>query len=373
MTCIVINEHFIMVSRENVIDCFDYSNHNILQISEKDIDNITDITISCDNKYLGIITSTSKQLLIYTVPELKLVKNFTLPRSASKINFDRNQSKIFVADKTGDVLSYDILNDNGGTKLLGHLSLLLNVIHTNDAKYLITSDRDEKIRVSHYPNTYNIQTYCMGHKEFVHYIELLAHNEKFLISASGDGTIKIWDYVTGCLHYTIDVNTDISDEHLKEDFKKCMSLESLEVSNLPIVHVTQTYLNYSCSLIAVSVHSLNNLLLYSIKMVNNLFIHKLETQIPIENFPAGIKFYKTSLFIYDNVSSRLLKYKISYENNTINIEKTDTIKLFQNHDMNVKVHSDIDLIKILFKRRFDNVQEYQERKKQRLAKPITNM
>ena len=36
---------------------------------------------------------------------------------------------------------------------------------TNDDKYLATADRDEKIRISHYPNAYNIQSYCLGHLE----------------------------------------------------------------------------------------------------------------------------------------------------------------------------------------------------------------
>lgn len=33
--------------------------------------------------------------------------------------------------------------------------------------HVITCDRDEKIRVSRYPNAYNIETFCLGHTEWV--------------------------------------------------------------------------------------------------------------------------------------------------------------------------------------------------------------
>ncbi len=51
--------------------------------------------------------------------------------------------------------------------LLGHLSMLLDVLVTDCSRFVVTCDRDEKIRVSRYPNAYNIHTYCLGHTEFV--------------------------------------------------------------------------------------------------------------------------------------------------------------------------------------------------------------
>ena len=55
---------------------------------------------------------------------------------------------------------------------------------------MLTSDRDEKIRISHYPNAYNIETYLLKHNEFISQIQLV--NEKRLISTSGDSNLILW-------------------------------------------------------------------------------------------------------------------------------------------------------------------------------------
>lgn len=49
------------------------------------------------------------------------------------------------------------------------LSLHLLQRLDKDGQFLITSDRDEKVRVSHYPNAYNIGSYCLGHEEYVEF------------------------------------------------------------------------------------------------------------------------------------------------------------------------------------------------------------
>lgn len=66
-------------------------------------------------------------------------------------------------------------------------------------RFVITSDRDEKIRVTHYPRTEIIETYCLGHLEFVSAIETITSNttEPLLLSLSGDKTLRLWNYVTG--------------------------------------------------------------------------------------------------------------------------------------------------------------------------------
>ncbi|GFO00086.1 tRNA (guanine-n(7)-)-methyltransferase non-catalytic subunit [Plakobranchus ocellatus] len=78
-----------------------------------------------------------------------------------------------------------------GTLILGHLSMLLGVRLVDNGQLVVTCDRDEKIRVSNFPDAYNIHSYCLGHTEFV--IDL-AYDEanKILLSASGDCTVRAW-------------------------------------------------------------------------------------------------------------------------------------------------------------------------------------
>jgi tRNA (guanine-N(7)-)-methyltransferase subunit TRM82 len=54
-------------------------------------------------------------------------------------------------------------NPSDGTLVLGHASLLTAMALTQDEKYIITADRDEHIRVSHYPEGYDIERFCLGH------------------------------------------------------------------------------------------------------------------------------------------------------------------------------------------------------------------
>lgn len=375
MSCIAVSGDYVSVSRGMRIDCYKNSKHDSLSIplssKPQENDSILDIAISSDSKFLAAVSSVSKQLAVFDLLSLDCFKSFTLPRTASKVRFTTNNEQILVADKTGDVLLYDIRNTSEtGTKLLGHLSLLLDILQTDDEKYIITSDRDEKIKVSSYPNTYNIQTYCLGHKEFVNHIEILPHDKTYLTSTSGDGTVKCWCYMDGRLVHNIDTNSDISDPKLKENFIKTMNEDGIEVNALPIVHYTISKLDDTSSLLVVAVHTCNTLLVYRLQTVNKVFRHELLEAISVDRFPTSIKLHDLSLYVYDAVENRVQVLDIQNKDSKINIKSQDVIQMFDK-TITIDAADDTDSIKILYKRKFDNVQEYQERKKQRLEKTVT--
>lgn len=363
-TNLAVADNIFAVCNNVNVDVYDSVNHSVFEIpstpSVSEGDSIVDIIISPDSKQLALLTSITKRLLIYNLPIIDAPRTFFLPRTASKGRFTKDNKQIIIADKTGEVLIYNIHDENSkGVKLLGHLSLLLDVLITGDNKYIITCDRDEKIRVSSYPNTYNIQSYCLGHKEFVNHLELLPHNSKYLMSSSGDGTIKIWDYLSGKLYHTIDTSLDVNDNLLQEQFSKSMDQDGVEVNTLPVVHLAVAVLE-NHSTVAITVYNFNKILIYNI----NELSHKCEDKISLENFPTGIQFHKSLLYVYTATEQSVDVYSSCNSDNTFKcVEK---IKVFDGKSIKNISTSKEESIKILFKRKFDNVHEYLERKKMRI-------
>jgi tRNA (guanine-N(7)-)-methyltransferase subunit TRM82 len=92
--------------------------------------------------------------------------------------------------------------------LLGHVSLLTDIISISISpsdgpshgkrNYILTADRDEHIRVSRgIPQTHVIETYCLGHEQFINKIHAPAWQLQTLISGGGDDYLLIWDWRRG--------------------------------------------------------------------------------------------------------------------------------------------------------------------------------
>ncbi|XP_073890059.1 tRNA (guanine-N(7)-)-methyltransferase non-catalytic subunit WDR4 isoform X6 [Macaca fascicularis] len=73
-----------------------------------------------------------------------------------------------------------------------------------DDRFILTADRDEKIRVSWAAAPHSIESFCLGHTEFVSRISVVPTQPGLLLSSSGDGTLRLWEYRSGrqlhCCH-----------------------------------------------------------------------------------------------------------------------------------------------------------------------------
>ncbi|KAL4225660.1 WD repeat-containing protein 4 [Mactra antiquata] len=144
-------------------------------------------------KYFAI-GDDQKQLHVYKVsPKWELVSSRPVARRCTAIAFPSNQKEVVVADRTGDVYKYSLIDtDSKGELILGHLSMVLDVMVTKDDRYILTCDRDEKIRISYYPNAYNIHAFCLFHTEYVSQV-LYINKYDYFISGSGDGRLATWN------------------------------------------------------------------------------------------------------------------------------------------------------------------------------------
>lgn len=159
---------------------------------------IQHVKMAPNHQLLAITTAGQKALLLYSLrPEhAKLVSIRLLTRASSALAFSSDSKRLLVTDKTGDCYEFSCEDYEVLPKLLlGHLSIVYDILWSKDEKFIITCDRDDKIRVTNYPNTYDIHSYCLGHKEFVAGLELL--NDDVLISISGDKSLKLWNFKEG--------------------------------------------------------------------------------------------------------------------------------------------------------------------------------
>lgn len=91
------------------------------------------------------------------------------------------------------------------TLLLGHVSMLtdlkfVSIPSETEPKtlrdYILTSDRDEHIRLSRGPpQTHIIEGYCLAHTSFITKLCVPQWDPKILISGGGDSFILVWDWL----------------------------------------------------------------------------------------------------------------------------------------------------------------------------------
>jgi len=119
--------------------------------------------------------------------------SFETDKRTLRIQFDRGNKNLVLVDKTGDVY---IRPFEGIViklrKILGHCSLILDTVISNDNRLIFTADRDEKIRCSKFPEAHQIEYFLLGHSHAVVGIALFNHDQNML-SIGVDGTIKLWN------------------------------------------------------------------------------------------------------------------------------------------------------------------------------------
>jgi tRNA (guanine-N(7)-)-methyltransferase subunit TRM82 len=128
------------------------------------------------------------------------------------VAFSKDGEFWLAGDKFGDVLAARTATEPaapaaaapGWELMLGHYcSLLTSVTVSATGRLVATTDRDQKVRVSVMPadptqGAHSIQAYCFGHTAFVTCSAFARAGEaEVLLSGGGDGTLRMWDPLTG--------------------------------------------------------------------------------------------------------------------------------------------------------------------------------
>ncbi|EFJ27551.1 hypothetical protein SELMODRAFT_441617 [Selaginella moellendorffii] len=149
----------------------------------------------------------------------KCSKTIPVNKKTSAVAFSRDGQWLLVADKFGVVyviptLAHDKSDTNEEpAQLLAHCCSIITSLETSPCgKFVVTADRDYKIRVSVLPKNpmlgaYEIQSFCLDHTSFVSCLAFVGDgsSEALLVSGGGDSTIRLWDHVSGHLLDTINI------------------------------------------------------------------------------------------------------------------------------------------------------------------------
>ena len=161
-----------------------------------------------------VFVSREKQLNVYTYVEdmgwlLSYCKQIPI-KAIQSMCITNSEKDILFADKSGCVYTIPLKDTEIDlcelSPVLGHCSILTSVTTSATDKYVITADSEGKIRVSNYPNAYNIHSFLLSHSEFVSHLSFLSGCPNRILSGSGDGSIKLWDFECSVLLSTLNIN-----------------------------------------------------------------------------------------------------------------------------------------------------------------------
>lgn len=134
----------------------------------------------------------------------KTPKRVTSLCFAPPSNNNEGSNILIAADLAGDAYAFSIFDAVQQPRLLlGHTASMLSGVavvkdRSSDIGRILTSDRDEKVRVSSFPDAYVIERYLLGHTAFISSMDVaMEDGVTKCASCSGDGTIRVWDYLSG--------------------------------------------------------------------------------------------------------------------------------------------------------------------------------
>ncbi|KAF8044844.1 hypothetical protein N665_6387s0002 [Sinapis alba] len=207
-----------------------------------------------------------KLVKIWSAVSWQCINTISSEKRVSAVTISRDDSYVCYADKFGVVWVVDldginkgkILPSKKGLPLFCHYcSIITSLDFSPDGRYILSADRDFKIRVTVFPKkplqgAHEIHSFCLGHTEFVTCITFVRNPELtqgyHLMSGSGDSSVRLWDITSGSLLDTCDVSPTV--KHLESNESEPTQVTVTDICTLP-----------NSSLTAVSIQSFQGIVL----------------------------------------------------------------------------------------------------------------
>eukprot|EP01084_Bolivina_argentea_P126705 224283_1 len=191
---------FIIVTDDKVMRCLMHKDQ--IQLRSKDEDQDMDLT-------------TQSQELYPLYRYRKLDKKISSMCLSPLIEQD-DEEYLLSADKFGVIRLHYLPGLNVKYDGAGHLTIISHIAFDSSGKYLMSADKDFKIRISRFPQIFIIDGFCYGHTQAVTKCIIVDHTssdgdvdmknddpintnavQKYIVSGSVDGTIRFFQIPSG--------------------------------------------------------------------------------------------------------------------------------------------------------------------------------
>ncbi|EOA40502.1 hypothetical protein CARUB_v10009228mg [Capsella rubella] len=172
---------------------------------------------------LFVSAGDDKLVKIWSAESWHCLNTICSEKRVSAVAISRDDSYVCYADKFGvvwvveldGIMEGKVLPSKKGAQLLSHYcSIITSLEFSPNGQYILSADRDFKIRVTVFPKkplegAHEIQSFCLGHTEFITCTAFVSSPELsqgYLMSGSGDSTVRLWDIKSGSLLDTCEVS-----------------------------------------------------------------------------------------------------------------------------------------------------------------------
>lgn len=199
----------------------------------------------------------------------------------SPIKDEKDEEFLISADKFGVMIIHYLPSLKIKYNQTGHLSIISDIAFDPMGKYLISADKDFKIRISRFPKIFIIEQFCYGHTAAVTQCIIIDNKNKtnngmdvemkndddmdvkvgskYILSGSTDGTIRIWDCPSGKELVTfqfVDAKNNITEDNM------CSIECNLESKKDEELIVTEMRYNVKTNVLAVAFNKSSKVYLF---------------------------------------------------------------------------------------------------------------